>query len=382
MALTAMLDLGGTIRTREPAETLAWIRPFLPRFGITRVADVTGLDRIGVPVWMCIRPNGRTLSVSQGKGLTSELAEVSAIMESVEVHHSETVPPPDVVGSWRSLRRRHDAVHPRDLERGLAWRTYTDARELCWIRGEDLATGAPVLVPHARVSLDWSHPHPDQNILAVTSTGLASGNDRSEAICHAIFEVVERDGEWRWERLSSAARRRRYLRADTIDVPMLRGLLDRLAAAEFTVRMWDMTSAVGIPTYGCNIADHGPAGRIGPYYGSGCHLSAPIALSRAITEAVQSRLTFIAGSRDDMFPSNYVPAPPAEAAADAEPPALLDFRDRPAPPLGGSVDQNLQTTVRLLAAAGFGRVVVVDHTRPEYGVPVVNAVIPGMRENR
>jgi ribosomal protein S12 methylthiotransferase accessory factor len=378
---TAKHDLGGTTRVRDASSTLAWVRPLLPRFGITRVANVTGLDRIGIPVWMCIRPNGRSLSVSQGKGLTSELAEVSAIMESIEVHHSEYVAPPDVIAPWRTVRRRWAAVNPGDLEPGLGWRTYAETRDLSWIRGVDLATGEPVLVPHARICLDWSHPHPDQNLFAVTSTGLASGNHRTEALCHAIFEVVERDCEWRWERMSSAARRRRYLRADTIDVPMLRGLLDRFAAAEVAVRMWDMTSAVGIPAYGCHITDHGPAGRIGPYQGSGCHLSAPIALSRALTEAAQSRLTFIAGSRDDLYPSSYVARASAGGDSAVDEPTL-DFRLRATPPLGSTFEEDLQTTLRLLAAAGFRRVVALDHTRPEFGIPVVMVVIPRMRETR
>ena len=90
---TAKHDLGGTMRCRDAASTLAWVRPMLPQFGITRLANVTGLDRIGIPVWMCIRPNGRSLSVSQGKGVTAELAQASAVMESIELYHAEHVGP-------------------------------------------------------------------------------------------------------------------------------------------------------------------------------------------------------------------------------------------------------------------------------------------------
>ena len=35
----------GTHRTHSPAETLARLRPMLPTLGITRVANLTGLDR-------------------------------------------------------------------------------------------------------------------------------------------------------------------------------------------------------------------------------------------------------------------------------------------------------------------------------------------------
>ncbi len=38
----------------------------------------------------------------------------------------------------------------------------------------------------------------------------------------------------------------------------------------------------------------------------GCHPVREIALLRALTEAAQSRLTYIAGSRDDCFPAAYI----------------------------------------------------------------------------
>lgn len=59
--------------------------------GITRVADVTGLDRIGIPVVMVCRPNARSLAVSQGKGIDIEAATVSGLMESVELYHAEHI---------------------------------------------------------------------------------------------------------------------------------------------------------------------------------------------------------------------------------------------------------------------------------------------------
>jgi len=51
--------------------------------GITRVANVTGLDHVGIPVVMACRPNARGLAVSQGKGLTLDAAKASAVMESI-----------------------------------------------------------------------------------------------------------------------------------------------------------------------------------------------------------------------------------------------------------------------------------------------------------
>ena len=52
----------GTHRTVDPAITLARVQPHLAAMGITRVGNVTGLDRIGVPVVMVARPNARSLA--------------------------------------------------------------------------------------------------------------------------------------------------------------------------------------------------------------------------------------------------------------------------------------------------------------------------------
>ena len=61
--------------------------------GVTRVAHVTGLDRIGIPVVMAVRPNAWSVSVAMGKALLADDAEVSAIMEAIEGYHAETVRP-------------------------------------------------------------------------------------------------------------------------------------------------------------------------------------------------------------------------------------------------------------------------------------------------
>src|SRR3989441_8152533 len=231
VAGTLKLDLGGTIRHCTPQETFARVRPLFPMFGITRLANVTGLDRVGSPVWLCIRPHARCLSVSQGKGLDDDLARVSAVMESIELHHAEDVAPPDMVASYREARRRHAVMNPARLAPGGRGRADGPPRKIAWIRGRALGAGGPVLGPHVRANENWSRPHPDAGLFSVTTTGLASGNHRLEAICHGLFEVVERDSEWRGGRPSPAAQPGREARPPTGAAPPLPGPLDRVAAA-------------------------------------------------------------------------------------------------------------------------------------------------------
>jgi ribosomal protein S12 methylthiotransferase accessory factor len=56
---------------------------------ITRPGNITGLDRIGIPVAVVVRPNSRSVSVSQGKGLELPQSMASALMEACEGFHAE-----------------------------------------------------------------------------------------------------------------------------------------------------------------------------------------------------------------------------------------------------------------------------------------------------
>ena len=50
----------GTHRVIAPEQTLARIVPLMSAMGITRVATITGLDVIGIPVVAVTRPNSRS----------------------------------------------------------------------------------------------------------------------------------------------------------------------------------------------------------------------------------------------------------------------------------------------------------------------------------
>jgi hypothetical protein len=57
----------GTHRVVAPAETLARYRPLAQSMGINRFGNITGLDHIGIPVIIAVRPNSCSVSVSQGR---------------------------------------------------------------------------------------------------------------------------------------------------------------------------------------------------------------------------------------------------------------------------------------------------------------------------
>ena len=91
----------GSHRICSAGETLKRIESQAGKFGITRVANITGLDRIGIPVTLAIRPNSRSVAVSQGKGRTLDDAKASALMEAIEIWHAENFSAPVYYGKQR-----------------------------------------------------------------------------------------------------------------------------------------------------------------------------------------------------------------------------------------------------------------------------------------
>ena len=76
----------GSQRVYDETTTLEKTKAQLKNIGVTRIADITNLDRLGIPVFSSIRPSAApgAISIYSGKGSTNERARISAIMESFE----------------------------------------------------------------------------------------------------------------------------------------------------------------------------------------------------------------------------------------------------------------------------------------------------------
>lgn len=372
------------MRLIEPEETLERVSPLLPVMGITRIANVTGLDTLGIPVVMVTRPNARSISVAQGKGPTLAAAKASGVMEAIETYHAEHITLPLKLGSYEELRYSHRCVAVDRLPR-LRTSSYTPHAQMLWVEGLDLLSGKPAWVPFEMVSLNFASPvSVGQGCFQAGSNGLASGNHLLEAIVHAIAELVERDAATLWHLLDETAQDRMRVDLDSVDDPVCCALLDKLRQAEVCVGVWELTSDIGLPAFQCRIVSSmGPPGDTRrPGLGMGCHPSRGIALSRALTEAAQSRLTFISGARDDI--------PRAEYDDQLDPAVHRRWMKRiagegPGRPFAAAPDhssRNLEDELRwqldCLLKAGIEEVVVVDLTREEFAIPVVRVIIPGL----
>jgi ribosomal protein S12 methylthiotransferase accessory factor len=360
-----------THRAVSPEETLRAAEAKLPAAGITRVADITDLDRIGIPVFSSIRPmaDRGAISVYNGKGATPTEARVSAMMEGLERYSAEVRDRQLDIASFSLL---DGALDPRDLI--LPVDADPDAL-IPWISGWDMMNQEEILVPANAVF----HPLPSEyrRLFRTNTTGLASGNVIEEAIFHGLAEIIERDA---WA-LVEAARHAGPLIQDVKD-DLARGLMDKFAAAGVDVYLRDITSDIGVATCAAAADDLLLRDPTLLTTGMGTHTSAKVAVLRALTEVAQSRLTQIHGAREDTTLADFRKRIGYERTKKLNSHWFSGSEKRSFADVPSFESDDFLLDIRHMLAklqeAGLDRAVVVNLTRPEIGIPVVRVIVPGL----
>jgi ribosomal protein S12 methylthiotransferase accessory factor len=345
---------------------------------------VTQLDALHVPTYCAIRPDGLVLQVSNGKGLTETAAQVSALMEAVELYHAEH-PLPDRLRRTCVAALRQDGVEllwPADIC-GF-YGGYFSERFVCdWVLGQDLVTDRSVWAPASAVYFCCT-----PSLHHTNSNGLASGNHLAEATLHALYELIERDARAHLSIDGKIRLREQVLIIETssVDAPELRIILQHAAAdATKIVLLW-LKSAVPLHTFWAVLLNrHGLVATSTVNVGFGTHVDKRVAAARALTEAAQSRLTFIHGAREDLLAK-------VVQATDSQVSHVYRFFDRlkpnttwkaldeqPTLPVERDLEAQVRKLVAALAHAGHDRLVRVDLTRPDMGIPVVKVLAPSLR---
>lgn len=354
----------------------------MAKLGITRVANVTGLDRVGIPVVAVHRPNSRSLSVSQGKGATLQAAQASGLMESIESYHAEHVQLPLLRASYREMHARGRVVNVQGLPR-LSVSCFHPDSPLLWLAGTDLVSGEQIFLPYELVHTDFRVPLPTgSGAFVMSSNGLASGNHLTEALSHAICELVERDANTLWNCSGKDAQKQRRLDLHSVDDPDCCETLGKFEKAGVDVIAWETTSDVGICSYLATVVDrpgHAPW-PMPPVSGSGCHPRRAIALLRALTEAAQGRLTLISGSRDDLSENTFNDAD-VRSRCDGMHTTICDAAPRrsfyDAPDTDhDTFDADVQWELECLVKSGMREAIAVNLTNPEFDIPVARVIIP------
>lgn len=355
-----------------PSVYLEQLKSLAARCGVTRLADITGLDEIGLPVWQAIRPGGRSLSVHQGKGRTALEAKIGALSEAMEAHCAERVEadgpfatpaelPPD-----RLAPRMSDYARSRDLPppRG----------KLRWCSAADVLTGECHYLPHGLVSLDFTQR--EERWFERSSTGLGAGPSEAAALQTALNEVIERDAVGEWERAPLLQRMETALDLASVPFEWFDELQDRLAALNVWMRLFAPEAVIDLPVFVCWI--EGPerfGSRWRRFGGSAAHGDPETALHRAVAEALQSRLTFIAAVRDDMLPSTYrAEQSPSAMQLPPVPPGFPELEwDQIA-----AHDQTAAAIARAVRDAGWQQIVAKRLEGDLRGTFIVKAFVPGL----
>ncbi|WTW95368.1 YcaO-like family protein [Streptomycetaceae bacterium NBC_01309] len=369
--------LEGTHRTQSPEDTWSKIQPLLRSYGVTRVADVTGMDDIGISVTVAVRPLGRTLSVAQGKGTTLAAARVSGAMEAIEVWHGEHAVPK---AALRGPAESANAPYPIAALESHPGSLVTPRTVLDWITATSLADDTLVHVPRASVVLG-RHRHSKWRLhLPSSSTnGLASGNTRAEAICHGLCELIERDviSDLRTRGQASDAER---IAPETVTGPECAALLDKLTRARVWFELWHLPNRFGVPVAVCYLwREDQPTLLVS---GSGAHVDPAVALSRAITEAAQTRLTQIVGTREDINPLAYRAGPSARPRHDPAPAVSWDEIARRFTAFHATDDEEAAYLIKLVTDHAGHSPLAVELTRgrhARHGLHVVKVLAPHLR---
>lgn len=359
--------------------TPEWVVAAAMAAGVSRLADITRLDSIGIPVFQAVRPWGRGLSVHQGKGLTANAAKIGALMEAVESDHAEKFEGGKRAWAFDDLPTDERAPTMADFaaDRAIA---PSPLEPMFWAPAERLAGAATIWVPFDFVSLDFSR---DGDLrLDRSSTGLGAGRDREAAAMVGVLEVIERDAFRAWRVTSAEDRTMDRINIDSIPYEWFRNLIGNLEIIGIKLSIYNIASIINLPVFVAELVDFGVGnGQRARALGVACRTTAEEALMRSVVEAAQSRLTSISAVRDDILNSEpeawetsdatVLGLPmPAHLASRSWADVAAAFAPRPAKTsseLGG-----------LLATAGFPDAAQVDLSHADRDVGVVKVVVPGL----
>lgn len=369
--------LKGTHRTRKPEDTLRWIEPKMKTVGITRISNITGLDRVGIPIFSAIRPTAAegAISVYSGKGLTDTLAKISAIMEGVERYSAEFRGSESILkGSYLELSKKFNVLNPEELILPEK-RAFGEDLVLRWVCGYDLLNNEEILVPVSAVFHPYS-PKGDFHLFRTNTNGLASGNTIEEAIFHGLMEVIERDG---WS-IAEFCRNG----GETIEVDgAVKELSEMFKRVSIKLILRDITTDIKIPVVAAISDDLMLKDPALLTMGFGAHPDPKIAAMRAILEVAQSRLVQIQGAREDTVKAEFMRRIGYERIkrlnkhwfAEGEESKKLESLPKY---FNEDILDDIKMTLKILKSRGLERVIVVNLEKEEVGVPTVRVIVPGL----
>jgi ribosomal protein S12 methylthiotransferase accessory factor YcaO len=429
-----------TSRIKPAKETLDKVIPICKKIGVTRIADITYMDKLYIPNYSAILPGTDDKTwIYSGKGPTKIRAKVSALMEAIERYSSLSSTNSSrcfIRGSYNELSKKYRILHPEEVVVPLKFK-YKNDMVIDFLIGVDLFTNEQILVPAGLVFYNY-HLAGDQFSVAVVNpftlthtNGLASGNVIEEAVCHALCEIIERDAASIAELCASAIpynilqnivntlKRNGYSMSESllpditakfiddfsifsdVDISelaekhkLIKLLVKRFHKANIPLLVKEITQEdIGIATFMASSSEW-ITNNYGYFtYGYGTHPDARIALVRAITELSQSRAANMYVPKQDLRKTKeedeknnediskklwrFVPSLPSSSSSSSNSKNIKKFSE-----IKSYINEDVLDDIKLildkLKKSGLKKTIVVDLTNPSIGIPVVRAIVPGL----
>ena len=374
----------GTHRVIAPKKTVEINEDKLKTVGITRVADITDLDRIGMPVFTAIRPTAEdgAISIYGGKGISKDHAKASAMMEGFERYSAEKQECDNTIfATPNEIADKGDYIEPKSLNLPQKFeKADLGDTKFEWNLAHDIITDNDYYVLSNAVFHPYNHDTEVESLFKSNTNGLASGNVLEEAILHGIFEVIERDA---WSIFELTHKNYSQINIDSIESELIKEIIDKFESQGIKIKLMDFTADINIPTIAASADDTvtRDAGLL--TLGIGTHLDPEVAILRALTEVAQSRATQINGAREDTVRADFAREAGYERMKrinkyyfrqEEEQINLSDIENKSTT----SIDEDIDIVKEELIANDIKHVLYTDLTRPEVDVSVVRVIIPEM----
>lgn len=373
----------GTHRVIAPEQTIENNEDKLKKIGVTRVADISDLDRIGMAIYTAIRPTAEdgAISIYGGKGISKSHAKASAIMEAFERYSAEKQnDDKSVIATPDEISLKGNYINPESLNLPKDFKKEDlNSTTLEWSITHDLITDEDYYVPSNAIF----HPYISneaQSLFKSNTNGLASGNILDEAILHGIFEVVERDA---WSIFELTHKNYSQIKIESIESEIINETLDKFTSQGINIKLMDFTADINIPTIAASADDTitKDAGLL--TLGMGTHLDPEVAILRALTEVAQSRATQINGAREDTVRADFAREAGYERMKrinkyyfqqEEDQINLSDIENKSTT----SIKKDLEIVKDELVSNDIKHILYADLTRSEVDVNVVRIIIPEM----
>ena len=374
----------GTHRVIAPRKTIEINEDKLKTAGITRIADITDLDRIGLPIYTAIRPTAEEggVSIYGGKGISKDHAKASAMMEGFERYSAERQSSDETVNAKISeISEYGKYIEPKSLNLPKELeRKGIDDLSLEWSISHDLISGNDYYVATNAIFHPYNPKDNADRLFKSNTNGLASGNILEEAILHGMLEVIERDA---WSIFELTHKNYAQIDLDSIESELINDVIGKFESEGIKIKLMDFTADVKIPTIAASADDTvtKDAGLL--TLGMGTHLDPEVAILRALTEVAQSRATQINGAREDTVRADFAREAGYERMKrinkfyfkeEEDKIPLSDIENKSTT----SITKDIEIVKGELMANDIEKILYVDLTRPELDVSVVRVIIPEM----